>query len=686
MLHLRLLGEIEVARDGESIPLPPSKKTRALLGYLAATGQAHRRERLCSLLWELPDDPRGALRWSLSRLRPIVDEPGLTRIVATRDTVAFDPLGAEIDFLALRSITAQDLSTLPIAQLGSLAQAFRGEFLEGIDLPDLHDFQSWCLAERENARGFQVRLLSALTERLAGTPGEALPYARQLVQADPLSEVARGKLLRLLIELGRRGEAEQHFDTAVRMFRDVGPEAELALVRTWRRLRGEARPVARIEEAPPLAADGPAAAAMPVRAEASVGATRERHAPLALAGEEAHGRPAIAVLPFDNLSDDPGNDYFSYGMTEDIIRLLARNRWLMVISRHSTAGFKGRTVDVREVAEQLGVRYVLVGSVRKKRDLVKITAELVRAADGTQLWADSYDLQLEEIFDIQEEMARQIAATIEPELSKVEQQLAARKEPDSLDAWDCYQRGLWNLWAFTTPGFETAEELFRRAIAADPGFARAHGALAYVNVQRALYDQPADRQARLERALAQAHDAVALDPQDCFCHCALGRALCFVRRNDEALAALDYAIELNPSFAQAYFAQGFNLIWYGREIDAEALLDRATMLSPRDSHLWSFHHVRSLAHFSLGDYDVAADFARRAGRLSNATYRATATLAAALGKLGAKDEARKMAAELLKRKPDYRIANVPHEFFYCGDRSFLSRFSEGLRIAGIGSR
>ena len=180
---------------------------------------------------------------------------------------------------------------------------------------------------------------------------------------------------------------------------------------------------------------------------------------------EAITRSSIAVLPFGNMSDDPENDYFSYGLTEDIIRLLARNRWLSVISRHSTIAFQGRAVDAREVGEQLGVRYVMVGSVRKSRDTVRITAELVRAADGKQLWSDKYDLQLEYIFDIQEEMARQIAATIEPELSKVEQQLAARKAPESLDAWDCYQRGLWNLWRFTTPGFDLAETYFQRAIA-----------------------------------------------------------------------------------------------------------------------------------------------------------------------------------------------------------------------------
>lgn len=401
---------------------------------------------------------------------------------------------------------------------------------------------------------------------------------------------------------------------------------------------------------------------------------------------EAHARPSIAVLPFGNMSDDPENDYFSYGLTEDIIRLLARNRWLSVISRHSTVAFQGRVVDAREVGELLGVRYVMVGSVRKSRDTVRITAELVRAADGKQLWADKYDLQLEDIFDIQEEMARQIAATIEPELSKVEQQLAARKAPESLDAWDCYQRGLWNLWRFTTPGFDLAEEYFRRAIDADPNFARGHGALSYVNLQRAFIDEPRDRPARLETALHQARHSVALDELDCFCHCALGRALCLTHQNDEALAALDVSLELNPSFAQAYFAQGFNMLWYGREVEAETLLDRATMLSPRDSHISAFHHVRSWAHFSLAEYDIAVEFARRATRQPNVTYQAFATLASSLGLLGEATQAKAVAAELLQRKPNYSAATARQEFFFCNDVGFIDRFVEGLRTAGIPAR
>jgi TolB-like protein/DNA-binding winged helix-turn-helix (wHTH) protein len=442
-------------------------------------------------------------------------------------------------------------------------------------------------------------------------------------------------------------------------------------------------PEADVETARLVPDDAVAPGSVPVRVSVSAEVSRLDDVVSESVKAEAITRSSIAVIPFRNMSDDPENDYFSYGLTEDIIRLLARNRWLSVISRHSTVAFQGRVVDAREVGEQLGVRYVMLGSVRRNRDAVRIAAELVRAADGKQLWSDKYDLQLEYIFDIQEEMARQIAATIEPELSKVEQQLAARKAPESLDAWDCYQRGLWNLWRFTTPGFNSAETYFQRAIAADPNFARSHGALSYVNLQRAFIDQPKDRPARLEMALRQARDAVALDDLDCFCHCALGRALCLTHQNDEALAALDVSLELNPSFAQAYFAQGFNLLWYGREIEAETLLDRATMLSPRDSHISSFHLVRSWTHFSLGEYDVAAEFARRATRQPNVTYQAFASLSASLGLLGDRTQAEAVAVELLQRKPDYSIEIARQGFFFCNDVGFINRFVEGLRVAGV---
>ncbi len=392
---------------------------------------------------------------------------------------------------------------------------------------------------------------------------------------------------------------------------------------------------------------------------------------------------SIAVLPFTNLSQESEYDYFGYGMTEDIIRLLARNRWLKVITRHSTFAYRGPNVDVRGAGEALGVRYVLIGSVRKLGDHLRITAELVGTSDGSQLWAETYDFRVTDIFAIQNEMAQQIAASIEPELSSIEQQLAARKPPDSLDAWDCYQRGLWHFWAFTTPGFAEAEKWYCRAISIEPGLARAHAGLAYTKVQQAFYDDPAKRPDILEAALASAKTAVALDQQDCVCHCVLGRAYTLLRNYDEAIAELEAAIALNPSFAQAYFALGFTLIWCGRAEEAVVLFERAAELSPRDPHLWTFHHMRAMAHLVLDQLEDAEEFGRRAVRLPNATYWPFATLTATLGLRGKHGDGRAAAAQLLQRKPNYSCGYARQDFFFCDDPGFVERFAEGLRQAGI---
>jgi tetratricopeptide (TPR) repeat protein len=335
------------------------------------------------------------------------------------------------------------------------------------------------------------------------------------------------------------------------------------------------------------------------------------------------------------------------------------------------------------LGQSLGVRYVLPGSVRRSNDALKISAELVRSADGVQVWAETYNLPIEDIFDVQEEIARQIAATIEPTISRIEQQLAANKRPEHLDAWDCYQRGLWHLWSFTADGFEQAERYFRRAVAIEPGMARAHAGLGYVEVQRSLYGAPDDRSRSVKSALQLGRTAVALDEQDAFCRVVLGRALSLLRRNEEATAELETAIALNPSFAQAYFAQGFNKLWAGYPAEAEVLLDRAILLSPCDNHLWSFHHVRSWAHFSMGEYELAAAFAKCATRQPNVTYRAFATLVASLKYVADDMELEAATAELLSRKPDYCGGLARQEFFFCRDESFLERFVNGLHRAGI---
>jgi TolB-like protein len=399
--------------------------------------------------------------------------------------------------------------------------------------------------------------------------------------------------------------------------------------------------------------------------------------------EAPSSRPKVVVLPFANLSTEPDTEYFSYGLTEDIIRLLARHHWLDVLSRHSGAAFRGREVDAREIGAALGVRYLVQGSVWRRAERVRITAELVCAETAKQLWSEVFQFELDHLLDIQLAMAQQIAATIEPELARIEREAAVRRPPRHLDAWDCYQRGLWHLWGFTVPGMEEAEAMFRSALEIDPGFARAYGALAYVHLQSAVLRPPEDRPALIQSALVEARMAVKLDPDDCMNLCVLGRTYTFLRDYDEAVALLEEAVEINPSFAQAWYALGFALGFSGREEEGIACIERATELSPRDPHLASFHSMRAMAHLFLGDLEAAASLARQAVRVPNAKHWPFAVQAAALGLLGREAEARRAVAELLARHPNYTTETARSDFFFCRDTARVDRFVEGLRLAGV---
>lgn len=300
MLKMRLLGELEVFREDRRVALPPSRKTRALLAYLAAMGGRHRRERLCAMFWDVPDDPRGALRWSLSRLRSIIDEAGTARVLATRESVGLDVTGLDIDLLALREAASQGLHRLPVERLEALAALFRGEFLEGLELPQQHEFQSWCVAERENLRRLQMGLLAELIERLNADPAAALRPARQLVQIDPFNEAARADLLRLLLAAGRDQEALRQFEAAERQFRDLGGDSVARLTRKWRELRlaaaaGPAAP-APAEPVTPVVEE---AAATPAPARPAIGRN-------ALVGRDRDLRRLVATLDTATRLGDAG--------------------------------------------------------------------------------------------------------------------------------------------------------------------------------------------------------------------------------------------------------------------------------------------------------------------------------------------------------------------------------------------
>ncbi len=406
--------------------------------------------------------------------------------------------------------------------------------------------------------------------------------------------------------------------------------------------------------------------------------------PLPLPGPRE--RPSIVVLPFASPGAEPDAEYFSYGLTEDVIRMLARFRWLDVLSRHSGVPFKGREADPREIGAALGVRYIAQGSIWRRGARARVTADLVCAETARQLWSETHDFSLDDLLSVQQSMAEQIAATIEPELARLEREAAIRRPPRHFDAWDSYQRGLWHLWGFTVPGMEEAEAMFRQAIEVDPGFARAHGALAYVHLQGAVLRPPAARAELLEAALREARLAVSLDDGDCMNLCVLGRAHAFLRDYEEAVARLEAAVRINPSFAQGWYALGFTFIFCGREEEAIACIERATDLSPRDPHLAGFHAMRGLAHFFLGDLDAAVDLGRQGARVPNAKFWPLAVQAAALGLLDRPAEAERAVAELLQRHPAYSVAAAHGDFFFCRDEARIERFLEGLRRAGVPER
>lgn len=262
-LELNFLGDLEVVRNGEAMALPPSRKTRALLAYLALNPRPFRREHLCELLWEIPDDPRGSLRWSLSKLRRLVDGDDRPRIVADRASVGFDASDAVIDVAVLHALAGSSLERAPLEALEAAAGRYRGHLLEGLELSALHDFHSWWVAERERAARAQARLLRTLIARLAGAAERALPHARTLVGMVPYDEAARATLIRLLVASGRMEEAERQYRLGVRMLEEAGAGPSRLLFEAWRGTPGRARSGARApaaERPPPPAPPPPTAA------------------------------------------------------------------------------------------------------------------------------------------------------------------------------------------------------------------------------------------------------------------------------------------------------------------------------------------------------------------------------------------------------------------------------------------
>jgi adenylate cyclase len=360
-------------------------------------------------------------------------------------------------------------------------------------------------------------------------------------------------------------------------------------------------------------------------------------------------KSSIAVLSFTNMSGDPEQEFFADGIAEDIITALSKSRSLFVFARNSTFTYKRKAVAVKDIGRDLGVRYVLEGSVRKAANRVRVTAQLIEAATGGHLWAERYDRDLADIFAVQDDITARVSAAIQPALERSERERAARKPPASLDAWECYHRGMLHFTNVEASEIEKARDFFQRAIELDPRFAPAYAMLARTYLRESNIFRPELRPQYVPRALEYARRAIAIDPTDASGHAALAGALMNSGRHVEGIAEADLAVSLDPNSAAAYGEQASTLAWGGRPRDAIEPVRNAMRLSPFDPSMPSWLHFMARAHYWAGDYEAAIAVARQLRHSAPNFRQAYATLMSAFGQTGQIDEAHAVMAEAWER-------------------------------------
>lgn len=394
-------------------------------------------------------------------------------------------------------------------------------------------------------------------------------------------------------------------------------------------------------------------------------------------------KPSITVLPFQNLSGDPEQEYFADGVVEDIIAALSRIRWLFVIARNSSFTYKGQAVDAQGVGQELGVRYVLEGSVRKCGNKVRITGQLIDATSGTHIWAERFEGLLDDIFELQDQVTESVVGAIAPQLERAEIERAKRKPTESLDAYDYYLRAMAKLHSGSREAIEQALPMFYQAIELDPEFASAYGMAAWCHFWRKLNGWMDDRPAEIAEGIRLARLAVTLGRDDAVALTRGGHALAHLAGEvDAGIALLDRARLLNPNLAPAWFLGGILRALHGETDAAIENLNHAVRLSPLDPEMFRMQVGMALAHFFAGHFDAAADWAEKAlGNLPSLLI--AAALVAASHALGGRMEKANLAMQRLQKlDPSLRLCTL-RDWLPIQRPEDFARFVDGLRLAGL---
>jgi TolB-like protein len=636
-LQLRLFGGVELRSDRMPDAPPPGRKVRALLAYLALSPDiVWPREKLMALLWSdrAEEQARASLRQALTELRHALGEPSPLR--TEQDTVSLDSSGIVVDAVEFARL----------AKAGKLEEAaalYRGPLLDGHGVRD-GAYEDWLRVERTRLHDLAVDTLHRLAASQSGET--AIATAQRLLQLDQAREEAHRLLMGLYAAAGHRAQALRQYQLcrdALQRELQAKPDAETE--RLYRQIQDEAAPHSAVNTKTPT-----------------------------------DSKPSIAVLPFTNMSGDAEQQYFSDGITEDIIIELSRNHGFSVIARNSSFQYRDPAIDVKRVGRELGVQYVVVGSIRKMGPQVRIAVQLVDAGTGNHLWAERYDRELQAIFAIQDELTTAIVAAIAGRVEAAGIDKTRRKRTESLAAYDFFLRGLEHFNRSGREDVVPARDMFARAIEIDPGFARAHALLAGCLVELSWADVWTDwdsSKALRDQAVATGKRAVALDGSDARCHSALVYVHMSRKEFDLAAHHLSLAAKLNPNDPEVIEHQGMLETYRGRPQEALRYLELAMRLNPTPPNYYRV--IEGLALYQL----------RRYGDASKAFERATARLpyvdryiAACYAQQGRLEGARACVAHSMQSEPQFTLRVwtriEPYEF-----QADLQHLRDGMRKAGL---
>ena len=395
----------------------------------------------------------------------------------------------------------------------------------------------------------------------------------------------------------------------------------------------------------------------------------------------ASERPSIAVLPFVNMSGDQEQEYFADGISEDIITGLSKLRWFFVIARNSSFAYKGKAVDVKRAARELGVRYVLEGSVRKGSNRVRITAQLIDAVTGNHIWADRYDGDLTDVFALQDEITKKVVAAIEPKLLEAEGIRSQNRSPEDLDAWEMVIHANSLFWRMTESEGATAIGILNRAVERYPTYAPAQSMLAFMLVVSSHLNLTYLPGPQLTRAAELGARAAELDDSDPWAHLALGYVAFMQRRTTESLAEFRRALDLNPNFAAAHGYLGWAFVFDGQSDNAIGHLEEAIRMSPHDPQNAIFTTGIAIAHYMAGRYDEAVATCRAAFQQRAGLARGTRVYVASLAQAGRFEEARAALARMKETNPDLSIVWIEQNVPYTPEP--MAKFLDGMRKAGL---